>query len=113
MAKKQPIHFLLVITISQTFIKLALQEVKNNNDNFLGFTLDQFGHHEDYDFSKIYQPKNNQALSHHYISDIIFLPRNKLKRFDLGNESEVIKINHKFDGIAKNRELGDFLKNLL
>ena len=99
-------------TVSQSFIKFALKDL-NNNDNFLGFTLDQFGHHEDYDFSKIYQPENKDILSHNYISDITFLPRNKIKRLALGSESEIIKVNDRFDCISKNQELGNYLKSLL
>lgn len=99
--------------VSQSFIKLALIESARSNKEFMGFTLDQFGHQEDYNFAKLFHPNNNEILTHHYISDITFLPRNKIKRLTLGSESEVIRINQKFDCIAKNPELADYLKSLL
>ena len=99
--------------VSQIFIKFALQELEDVSENFLGFTLDQFGHNEDYDFSRILQQNDNDILNHHYISDIVFLPRDKIKKIALGNESQIIRINQKFDCIAKNQELADYLKSLL
>lgn len=98
---------------SQIFIKFALQELEDVSENFLGFTLDQFGHNEDYDFNRILQHNNNDILNHDYISDIVFLPRDKIKKIALGNESQIIRINQKFDCIAKNQELASYLKSLL
>lgn len=99
--------------VSQVFIKFALQELEDICEDFFGFTLDQFGHNEDYDFSKILQPNNNELLSHHYVSDIVFLPRNKIKLIALTNKYQIIRINQKFDCIAKNKELVNYLKSLL
>ncbi|MEL6442578.1 MAG: hypothetical protein AAFQ80_25475 [Cyanobacteria bacterium J06621_8] len=99
--------------ISHLFLKLALHELAEVEGEILGFTLNQFGQNEEYDFGKIFQPDNKEILSHHYISDITFLPRKKLKKLALGNESEIIRINQRFDCIAKNQELGRYLKSLL
>ena len=99
--------------ISKIFVKFALQELKEANKYFLSFTLDQFGHYEDYDFSKIFEPENNEILSHHYISDITFLPRDKIKRISLNDECQIISINQQFDCIAKNQELADYVRSLL
>ncbi len=98
---------------SRIFIKFALQELEDVSENFLGFTLDQFGHNENYDFSKILQPNNNDILSHHYISDIVFLSKEKIKRIYLNEECQIISINQQFDCIAKNQELADYVKSLL
>ena len=99
--------------VSQIFIKFAFQESEDICENFLGFTLDQFGHHEDYDFSKIFEPDNNEILSHRYISDITFLPTDKIKRISLNDECQIISINQRFDCIAKNQELADYVRSLL
>lgn len=99
--------------ISQIFIKFALSELTELGEEILCFTLDQFGITEEYDFVEIFEPGNKQKLSSKCIPDLVFLPREKIKKIALNNECEIIRINDKFDCIAKNIELADYLKSLL
>jgi hypothetical protein len=83
--------------ISKFFIKFALQELTEVEQGFLGFTLDQFGSTDAYDFGEIFENGNKETLSPFYISDITFLPKDKMNRVALDNESEVIRLNQSFD----------------
>ncbi|MDJ0592311.1 MAG: hypothetical protein QNJ72_20345 [Pleurocapsa sp. MO_226.B13] len=99
--------------ISKIFIQFALQELAEVGDKLLGFTLDQFGTTEYYDFGKIFEPENKETLSHHCIPDITFLPREKMNQVQLDSESEIIRLNQSFDCIAREKNLSDYLKTLL
>ena len=99
--------------ISQIFIKFALHELGEVGDEVLCFTLDQFGYTEEYDFIEIFEPSNQKILSSDCIPDLVFLPREKITRITLANKCQIIGINQKFDCIAKNPELADYLKSLL
>jgi len=99
--------------ISKFFIKFALQELAEVERGFLGFTLDQYGQTDHYDFREIFEKGNQETLSPFYISDITFLPREKMNRVTLDNESEIIRLNQSFDCIAKNQDLSNYLKTLL
>lgn len=98
---------------SNIFIKFALQQLKADNRNFLGFTLDQFGNTEEYNFSEIFDSGNQEILSSDCIPELLFLPREKIQRITVDSKSQMIKINQNFDCIAKNQKLADYLKSLL
>ena len=98
---------------SKIFLEFALQELTEVGEGMLGFTLDQFGHTEYYDFETIFEPDNSEILTDRYFPDITFLPKEKFTRVSLNDECEIIQLNQKFDCIAKNQELSNYLKSLL
>ena len=98
--------------VSEASIQFALSEI-NNNEEFLGFTLDLFGETEDYGFEMFFEPDKNEILTTPYFSDITFLPRERFSKVYLNDECEIIQLNQKFDCIAKNKNLSAFLKSLL
>ena len=98
--------------VSEASIQLALSEI-NTNEEFLGFTLSLFGEYEEYSFETIFDPDNSEILTDRYFSDITFLPKEKFTRVSLNDECEIIQLNQKFDCIAKNNELSNYLKSLL
>ncbi|BAZ45675.1 hypothetical protein NIES4102_27010 [Chondrocystis sp. NIES-4102] len=99
--------------VSKIFTKFALEELIKIDEGFLGFTLDQFGTTDAYDFGEIFDQGNREILSSFYISDITFLPKDKINRITLDDESKIIQLNENFDCIAKNKDLADYLKSLL
>lgn len=84
-----------------------------NAQGFLGFTLDQDGATDAYDFGEIFEPGNKETLSSFYISDITFLPKEKTNRIALDDESKIIHLNQNFDCIAKNEDLANYVTTLL
>jgi hypothetical protein len=99
--------------VAEIFIEFAVQELTEINQGFLGFTLDQDGATDAYDFGEIFERGNQETLSSFYISDITFLPKDKTNRITLDNESKIIQLNQNFNCIAKNKDLADYLKTLL
>lgn len=98
--------------ISNIFIRLSLKEISENN-NFLYFTLDQFGQTDYCNFDNIFDLKNDEKLNKECISDITFLPEDKISKIALDHDSEIIHLNQSFDCIAKNSDLADYVKSLL
>lgn len=98
--------------VSEASIRLALSEI-DANEEFLGFTIDIFGATEEYRFETIFEPDNSEFFTYHYFPDITFLPKDKLTRVSLNDEYEIIQLNQKFDCIAKDKELSNYLKSLL
>ena len=98
--------------VSEASIRFALSEI-NTNEEFLGFTIDIFGETEEYRFEKIFEPDNSEIFTYRYFPDITFLPKEKFTRVSLNDECEIIQLNQKFDCIAKNKELSNYLKSLL
>ena len=98
--------------VSEASIRFALFEI-NTNEEFLGFTIDIFGETEEYRFETIFEPDNSEIFTDRYFPDITFLPKEKFTRVSLNDECEIIQLNQKFDCIAKNKELSNYLKSLL
>lgn len=99
--------------ISPFFIKLALSELYIEENNFLGFTLDQYGNSEWNDFGEIFDRENKNILNHSYISEITFLPKNMISKITLDNKSRIININKNFDCIARDEKLAASLEGKL
>ena len=98
--------------VSEASIQLALSEI-NTNEEFLGFTVDIFGATEEYRFETIFEPDNSEIFTDRYFPDLTFLPKDKFSKISLNDECEIIQLNQKFDCIAKNKELSNYLKSLL
>ena len=98
--------------VSEASIQFALSEI-NTNEEFLGFTLNILGVYEEYDFETIFDPDNSEILTHRYFADITFLPKEKFNKVSLNDECKIIQLNQRFDCIAKNEELSNYLKSLL
>ena len=99
--------------MSKTFTDLVIKKVIKTDTQFLGFTLDLYGETEAYDFWEFFDDTNKDTLNSRYISDLTFLPKEKINRFHLDEKVEIITVNQNFICIAKNKDLANYLKSLL
>jgi hypothetical protein len=99
--------------VSKVFVRFAVEELAEVDKEFLGFTLDRYGLTEDYNFGEIFEYGSKEMLSSFYISDMTFLPTNKINRIAMDNECKIIQLNQNFNCISKNEDLADYLKTFI
>ncbi len=97
----------------EIFTNHAIEIISEIGSQFLGFTLDMYGETETYEFEKIFDDTDTDTFNSSYISDLTFLPKEKMSQFVLEKTTEVIEVNRNFICIAKNKKLAKYLKGLL
>ena len=99
--------------VSKILIKLAINEMMELNENFLGFTIDQYGvtdYHDEFDDFIV---RKEKQLKFHDAPDIMFLPKVKTNQINTDDKFLISELNQKFICVAKNSELFNYAKNLI
>ncbi len=99
--------------LSKVLIEYALQELREIGENFLGFSIDQYGQTDYDDNFDSFITKQKETLKYHDSPDLLFLPKDKLSQIILDDRFEIVQLNQNFTCVAKNPELLNFTKSLL